>query len=805
MPKTTAIQTGFTLGEISPELYSRIDFNKYKQGLRTCLNAIVRPFGPVSRRSGFRYVSEVHTSSNTGKLIPFIISSNQSIIIEFGDLVARFFTNDESTGPGVITSGGSPVVLTTPYTSSQLAKLQYAQIGNNLYLVHPSHAPRLLSRISNTSWAIQTINFSPPPTFENGFSLTNTVTLSAASGTAVTVTAGAGFFKQSSVGRRLIVTSPNLTGLAAITAFTSTTVVTANVLVAFNTTSYTSGQIRMLDSPQTTLTPSSALEGAQVTLTAVENSFSGIEIGKYFKLHGGVVYCTHFTSATVVNGIIIKGLSSAAGTTTWTMEETYWSSTYGFPRSIAIAQQRLLFGGNSSYPYLVWATEVGLFDSFHYGVGAVTNAIEIPMVQNKLETIQTMDAAQDVFVGTTVAESTIRGVDGPLTPTDVDVRERTFYGVAGIQPTKVNNEIVFAQNGKGRIRSFRFDYQYNSYVSEDLTYFSNHLTTGSITQLAYSDEPDNLIWAVRSDGVLLCGTYDREHETLAWSRITTDGTFESITTISYNGKPQAWTIVKRIVNGSTKRYVEMFQFDKGDNDLHGFSDSFLYYSVPKTITNITKANPAVVSSTAHGFSNGDVVVIKDVSGMTEVNNKSFTVANAAANTFQLSGVDSTNYTTYTFGGAAYEKVTSVTGLDHLEGKTVQIKADGAVQSTKTVSSGAVTLDSSAGEVVVGLPYVSTIETLNLEALGAGQFQGQSQRWVSVILRIYDSYLPTVNDMYIPVRTPVDPMNTKIPLQSGDFIYGPDTWGVTGRLNIQVSDPYPFNLSGIFGTAEGYQK
>jgi hypothetical protein len=251
--------------------------------------------------------------------------------------------------------------------------------------------------------------------------------------------------------------------------------------------------------------------------------------------------------------------------------------------------------------------------------------------------------------------------------------------------------------------------------------------------------------------------------------------------------------------------VEVYKYVKGDNDLHGFSDSYLYYSVPKTITNITKANPAVVSSTSHGFSNGEVVIIKNVSGMSEVNERSFTVANVAANTFELSGIDSTNYTTYSSGGSAYKKVTSITGLDHLEGKVVQVKADGTVQSTKTVDTGAITLDNSAGEVVVGLPYVSTIETLNLEALGVGQFQGQPQRWVSVILRIYDSYLPTVNDMYIPVRTPVDPMNTKIPLQSGDFIYGPDTWGVTGRLNIQVSDPYPFNLSGIFGTAEGYQK
>lgn len=72
----------------------------------------------------------------------------------------------------------------------------------------------------------------------------------------------------------------------------------------------------------------------------------------------------------------------------------------------------------------------------------------------------------------------------------------------------------------------------------------------------------------------------------------------------------------------------------------------------KTITGISKANPAVVTSAAHGYSNGDIVYIEGVVGMTEINEKSFTVQNVAANTFELKDYDSTLNTTYTSGGTA---------------------------------------------------------------------------------------------------------------------------------------------------------
>lgn len=75
-------------------------------------------------------------------------------------------------------------------------------------------------------------------------------------------------------------------------------------------------------------------------------------------------------------------------------------------------------------------------------------------------------------------------------------------------------------------------------------------------------------------------------------------------------------------------------------------------STGKTITAISKANPAVITATAHGFADGDVVKVTGVTGMTEINSKVGVVTVVDANNFKLNGIDSTNYTTYTSGGSA---------------------------------------------------------------------------------------------------------------------------------------------------------
>ena len=95
-------------------------------------------------------------------------------------------------------------------------------------------------------------------------------------------------------------------------------------------------------------------------------------------------------------------------------------------------------------------------------------------------------------------------------------------------------------------------------------------------------------------------------------------------------------------------YMLMF----GPNYVWFLKDQGIITFPDVTITGITRNNTATVTAPAHGYANGDRIIIKSVVGMTEVNNRQFVVANAATNTFDLSGINSTAYTTYVSGGAA---------------------------------------------------------------------------------------------------------------------------------------------------------
>ena len=123
-----------------------------------------------------------------------------------------------------------------------------------------------------------------------------------------------------------------------------------------------------------------------------------------------------------------------------------------------------------------------------------------------------------------------------------------------------------------------------------------------------------------------------------------------------------------IKSSSVKTRLIPFQFKTSDTYILEFGNQIMRVfrndlqvlaSSAKTITAITKANPGVLTSNSHGFSNGDEIFIDSVGGMTELNTRNYKVANVTTNTFTLTdlfgvAVNTTNLTTFTSGGTATE-------------------------------------------------------------------------------------------------------------------------------------------------------
>lgn len=114
------------------------------------------------------------------------------------------------------------------------------------------------------------------------------------------------------------------------------------------------------------------------------------------------------------------------------------------------------------------------------------------------------------------------------------------------------------------------------------------------------------------------------------------------------------------------------------------------YAAGLTITGITNASPAVVTSVAHGLTSNDIVKIAGVVGLTDLNGKNYVVTVLTADTFELVNSDTTNADTYTSGGTAAKATLSgscqLTGSTHGSGSTSEISTETNCGITKDFGS-----------------------------------------------------------------------------------------------------------------------
>ena len=153
MAKVTTAKQNFTAGELSPRLTGRTDLGRYDNGAQLIENFLVQPHGGLTRRPGTEFIREVKTSSAKTRLIPFQFNVEQAYILEFGNQYFRVYKDG-----GIVVSGGNPVEFATPYTTAQLDDIKFAQTADVMYIAHPDHAPRKITRTAHTAWTVSEVN-----------------------------------------------------------------------------------------------------------------------------------------------------------------------------------------------------------------------------------------------------------------------------------------------------------------------------------------------------------------------------------------------------------------------------------------------------------------------------------------------------------------------------------------------------------------------------------------------------------------------------------------------------------------------
>lgn len=549
-------QRSFGGGELAPSLHARVDLAKYQSGAKTLRNFFVHAHGGVSNRPGLRYLAEVKSSAARVRLIPFQFSTTQTYVLEFGNLYMRVFRDG-----GQVLSGGTPYEISTPYTTAQLPTLKFVQSADVMTIAHPSHAPRALSRTGHTAWTLAAIALAPA--------------LAAPGSPAAVATNGTG-------------AAPALAFSYKVTAVRAETLEESLPTAAATCSNY---GLNPATGTYNTVTWS-AVSGATKYNVYKELNGSGI--------HGwvGAATGTTFTDS---------NLAPDEADTPPEARDPFAASNN--PGAVTYHQQRRVFGGSTAAPQTVWMSQSGNYLNFNVSVPSKDDdAVTFTLASPQVNEIRHFVALNDLLVLTSGGEFKVTGGGSgggdPITPSAVLVRPQGYRGCSQVPPLVVGETALFVQAKGSIVRDLGYSIDVDGYTGNDLSVLSNHLFEGAtLEEWAYAQAPHSIVWAVRSDGVLLSLTYLKEHQVWAWCRHDTDGLFESVCSVSEGAEDAVYVVVKRTVGGSTKRYVERMASrlvtDVGDAF---FVDSGLTYdgSPATTISGLSHLEGETVAVLADG-------------------------------------------------------------------------------------------------------------------------------------------------------------------------------------------------------------
>jgi len=402
---------------------------------------------------------------------------------------------------------------------------------------------------------------------------------------------------------------------------------TAHTSWSLTEVDFTDGPYLAENTTATTLTPGSAGVGTGVNITASAITginggagFQATDVGRIISFNSGKAKITARTNTTVVVCTITTAFANTDATAAFKLGA--FSDTTGHPSCVSFFEQRLVFAGTSDEPQTLFFSKAGDYENMTAGTNAA-DAMVYTIASNQVNAIRYMKAVRTLVVGTTGGEFTVSadGTDASITPTNITIKRQSSFGSANVDAIPAGNAILFLQKAKRKIRELQYNFDSDGYQAPDLTILNETVTNSGITEMSYQQEPNSNIWCVRDDGVLACLTYQRAENVVAWSRHIFGGVFgsgnavcESVASISGTlTEDEVWVIVKRTINGATKRYVECFSdfdFDETDATDFKFLDSHLSYSggSTSTLSGLTHLEGQTVSVLADGATHADKTV-----------------------------------------------------------------------------------------------------------------------------------------------------------------------------------------------------
>jgi hypothetical protein len=637
VPRTTLALTSFVSGEFGNKLTGRTDFEKYSSAAKTLENMLCHPQGAATRRVGTQYISSVKTASLKTRLIPFEFSTTQTYILEFGNTYIRFYKDK-----GQILDSGSAYEISSPYLTAELFDIKFAQSADVMYICHPNHEVMKLARTGHTSWTLTAVEFVDGPYLAEN-TTTTTMTPGATTGDDQTLTASSSTFVSTDVGRFINFSS----GYAKIRSYTSATVVKIDIKDDFSGTGSTATW-KLGAFSDTTGHPScvSFFEQRLVFAATTDEPqtiyFS--KAGDYQNMTAGTNAADAMVYTIAANQVnVIRYLKAQRTLIIGTTAAEYTVSADGTdasitPSNITIKRQSSYGSANvdaiaagSAVLFLQKAKrkirELAYnFDSDSYVAPDLT-ILNDEVTKTGINQMEWQQEPDNILW-------CVRD-DGQLAALTYQRSEnvvswhRHILGGIGQECTITVSDYANIPNGTKLI--------FTKSDGEEVTFTSTTGTAGTgefKTETNNNTTADNIYTAINAHadftvanpaaavvtiressheatGFLTCKSFDTTRLTV---QNESAAVVESIASISGTlNEDELWLIVKRVVNGSTVRYIECFSdfdFDETDSTAFKFLDSHLTYSGSSTssLSGLSHLEGQTVSVLADGSVHDNKVV-----------------------------------------------------------------------------------------------------------------------------------------------------------------------------------------------------
>lgn len=891
MPTTRTFFRSFAGGELSPEMFGRIDDVKFQTGAAKLRNFIAMPQGPAENRPGTAFVRAVKNSAKRTRLIPFTYSTTQTMVLELGDGYIRFHTQGATllvgapavynpaityaigalvSNAGLVYYATAPVPLATnppnaaywyliptpayeiptPYAEADLFDLHYVQSADVLTIVHPNYAPRELRRLGATTWTLSTISFVSPipapaaPTVVavRGIGV-NISSITQANPAVVTVVAAHQFQLGDPINISGVVGMTEINGWFTVSDITPSTELKLHAYatgVDIDSTAYTAyvsgGTVQYGNQTNDLINyyklTSIATNGFDESVASVagsvannlsvsgaSNNLSWVAVPgalryNVYKQQSGLYGYIGQTEGLTFND---NNIAPDMGITPPIVDPVF-ASAGNYPQAVSYFEQRRVFAGTTNEPQSMWMTRSGTESDMSYSLPVKDDdRINFRVAAREANTIRHVIPLTQLILLTSAAEWRVSPINSDaITPTTVSVRPQSYVGASNVQPEIINNSMVYCAARGGHVRELGYSWQSNGFITGDLSIRAAHLFDNfTIVDMCYAKSPQPLLWFVSSTGKLLGLTYVSEQQIGAWHQHDTDGIFESCTVVAEGNEDSLYVIVRRTVNGNSVRYVERM----ATRQVNLLKDCF-FVDAGSTYngTNLTAMTVTVTGGTTWGPADvltitassslfvypattdvGDAIVLTDSTGASYrlkiLATSSATVATAKVDKVIPVALRATPTAVWAFARD------TVSGLSHLEGKTVSILADGAVMPQVVVTGGVAILERASVVVHVGLPYQSDLQTLpvalNIDAFAQGRVKNVNQSWIRVFQSSGVFVGPDANKLTEVKQRTVEPYGSPPSLKSDEVsVVMTPTWAQSGQIYIRQSDPLPLTVVGI---------